>query len=539
MKIPVETGNHKTLKLLKKPPIDLVLLAVSLGIHLVLKSRTFHWYLSDENIYYYLARDLGFSHLPYRDFFYANPPLLLILLKVSGFLTGWTVLGLRLLPLLAHLAGGGLMFLIFRNRLGLLALVPAWVYWWSYDALRASTHSTGITETLVFGMFSLYLILQRRPGWAGFFWGLACWTKLYAVTLLPGIVLLVYLVNSSSPRQALLLFLRNLAIPVAALAVLGTCVAGGDFWKMNFSYHLAKDVAEDDTGEVFLSVLIRNQATVYILIAASIFAILSRWRPRKGSESAESVRNQASSWRTRLLTGCTEPGHPALWISVGGTLTISVLVFLFLQKKIFDFYLLLFLPGIGFLIAGLLMATPFGLNSGRSRFFRNAFLFFALALLAQSLVPRQYRLFIRDRVSYWDHEIRTFDDLAEWKPLVKPEEILMGDSGTVPVLALMTGARLALGEGDTNYMRFLTGMPTPTQFIAEAEQEGVDWLVVRGTRNREGRFRPSGMFTIEPFWDYASTRFEIHKTLGFGGSRAVVLMCRKIEPDSTVQQKEP
>ncbi|MCA9439583.1 MAG: hypothetical protein KC964_02165, partial [Candidatus Omnitrophica bacterium] len=71
----------------------------SLGFWLFLKSETFHWYLTDENIYYLLARNLGFATLPYRDFFYANPPFLLILLKISGFLFHWQVAGLRIIPI--------------------------------------------------------------------------------------------------------------------------------------------------------------------------------------------------------------------------------------------------------------------------------------------------------------------------------------------------------------------------------------------------------------------------------------------------------
>lgn len=485
---------------------------MSIGFHLYLKSRTFHWYLSDENIYYYLARDMGMDHLPYSGFFYANPPFLLVLLKASGVLTDWSVVGLRLVPLLCHLLVGVSFFFVFRGRLGLLALVPTWVCWWSYDALRASTHASGITETLGFCGIAFLFASQKRPVWAAVAWGVAFATKFYAVALFPAIALLAFL---STPERGFSRFARFIGPAAAAAAatfVLGLVVGGESYWTMNFSYHLAKDVVEDDVDEVFLSVLIRNQATAYILAAAAAWWLTGWMRIRPASP--------------------TPPEFPALrWLAVGVAAFLSVLIFLLLQKKIFDFYLLLFLPGAAFLLSGFLatacaQAAEARWETGR----RIAFLGFAFFLLSQSLLPREYRLFIRDRVSYWDHEIRTFDDLAEWKPLIQPDDTILGDSGTAPVVALMTGARLSLGEGDTNYMRFLAGMPTPSQFIAEADQEGVDWLVVRGTRTREGRFRPSGMFSIPEFRDYAAGEFEMHKALGFGGSRAVVLMRRKTNP---------
>ncbi len=54
-------------------------LLLAVGWFLLIKSYCFHWQVSDENIYYYMAwAAVDHGALPYRDFFFAHPPLHLL-----------------------------------------------------------------------------------------------------------------------------------------------------------------------------------------------------------------------------------------------------------------------------------------------------------------------------------------------------------------------------------------------------------------------------------------------------------------------------
>ena len=68
---------------------------------------------------------MGFNWIPYRDYFYANPPLHLLLLKTSGALMGWGVWGLRLVPIGGALLGGFAAYKMFRGRVTGYALLPS------------------------------------------------------------------------------------------------------------------------------------------------------------------------------------------------------------------------------------------------------------------------------------------------------------------------------------------------------------------------------------------------------------------------------
>jgi hypothetical protein len=505
------------------------------------KSTCFHWYLSDENIYYYLARDLSWNHLPYRDFFYANPPLLLFFLKLGGVLTGWSVVGVRLVPILSHVFAGFAILRIFSPLIGGLTLFPLAIYWFSYDSLRASTHATGIMETLVCIAWAYWAGFNRKIALSAFLLGIGLWIKTYTIVAIPGLVLLHYYLavrtQSLIPVKSgvdhikigmkeVSRFLGVILGLILLLFMVGTLVGGKAFWEMNVGYHLSKQPAEEKTLEVFQQVLYRNQGTLYVFLLTIILGVVGYFH-RSPSEKK----------------GMTLPW---LFLIVGTVHLLSVLVFLCLQGRIFDFYLLLFLPGLAFVTGGSLLwikspsnkpnesgqqAEVTGANPIQSGFSRYLWVLGVITLicLVHSLLPRTQRLFIRDLVSYWQHEARTVDALDRWNEVLTavPPSILTGDSGTAPLVALFSHARLALGEADTNQMRFQGGFPPPAEFIRRLEEERVQWLVVRGFKNRRDRFFPRGMFSLPELRQYAQDKFITIDTLRLDQETEVHLMRRK------------
>ena len=460
-------------------------------IYLFLKSKCFHWYLTDENIYYYLARDLSVGNLPYRDFFYANPPLLLPLLKVSGLLLNGGIFGLRLVPLLATFLAGLGLYLLMRTFIGRIAVIPLWVYWGSYDALRASTHATGINLTLMFVVWAFFLASRGRWVAVAVSVSLGLWTKTYAIVALPGVLAALWLFNRRAGKGTVLRALVVVVSSLVLLALLGSAIGGNAFWEMNLFYHLNKPLGSSGTYDTFHRVFGRNSGTGYVLLLACIVAlvgILSRALRRIRA------KGHLSRWEGNRLF----PRHPLALMATGFIHILTVFLFLIFQNRLFDFYFLLFLPGLGLLLGGLLgaargrgVAKSGGRDSWVLCILPGAL---TLLILAQPLLPSEKRLFLKGPVSYWEHEARTIDRLSQLKDIVSHPEgaTLCGDSSTAPLLATLAGIHLAGGEADTNSMRFRAGYPKPEDFIQKLEEHKVGWLLMRVARSESGRIRPVG-----------------------------------------------
>lgn len=502
-----------------------------LTIYLFLKSKCFHWYISDESIYYYMARDLGWSFLPYRDFFYANPPLLLFLLKLSGILTGWGIAGLRVVPILCHVLAGYAFYRILSLRLKWMVIIPLSIFWLSYDSLRASTHATGISETLAFLGGAFLLSFRGKPALAGLCLGLGLWTKTYAITGLPAVLVILWL-NEPDTR----VWLRNMGwslgvmvLMVVLLAVTGTLLGGQNFWDMNVFYHLSKQPTESGALSVFGQVWIRNQGSLYTLAATVLLWVIGWFISNRNQASHSPCVDDGST----DLTGRLPINEQWRYVIVGVVHFLAVLVFLGMQRRIFDFYLLLFLPALALVSGGFLgmalkrwsHAPTQGRRSALRKVCWVAYFVLSLAFLVHPMVPRQYRLFMRELVTYWQHEERTADELGKWKDLLTGENVVLaGDSGTAPIVALLSHQKLALGEADTNQMRFQGGFPSSEVYIQELKDAGVQWLIVRGRRTSKGRFIAGGMFSLPEFKAYAQTDFSQVDRLLLEGDTEVRLM---------------
>lgn len=513
---------------------------LSLSAYISIKSAGFHWYLADENIYYYLSKVLSWQNLPYQDFFYANPPVLLGLLKISGILSGWTVIGLHSVPILASCIAGITLFSILYSRICLFGLIPMWAYWMTYDALRASTHATGINVTLAFIVLAYLLAFRDRPLAASFFLGLALWTKFYAVTAIPGVALVVWMVPLREKRiRNLGKFILVTTILIGLLALFGTLIGGMSFWQMNFAYHLAKDVRPEGNWPKFQEVAKQNIDVLILVVITALYSIACL---RFKSSSALGNQRAEDKVPNRFLTGNAPDLLIASLVHLG-----TVTLFLVLQKKLFDFYFLLYMPGIALLMGALLVPVHKAfqaVTSQETRIRRLSFtvlyLLAATLLLVQPVLPRRIslgekvvspKLFNKDVVSYQEHEARHYDELAKLANILKDASptVLSGDSGTAPTIALLSESRLAGDEADTNIMRFQTGFPSPAKFIQHLESEDTEWLVVRGKRKKKG-FSPAGMFALKEFSSYANTEFEIREKVDFEREVTVMLMKRKSKP---------
>ena len=147
-------------------------------------SLTFRF--GDSNAYFYMADRLWRGVLPYRDYFLADPPLMIIIMGSLKLLVGKNILLLQAVPFLLEIASAGLLYLILKKEKNAFAFLAPLFYLFSFSILATSDFLTGVQFVNFFSLGAFYFYQKKRFKTSGFFWGLAILIKLYALFLLLG-----------------------------------------------------------------------------------------------------------------------------------------------------------------------------------------------------------------------------------------------------------------------------------------------------------------------------------------------------------------
>jgi hypothetical protein len=491
------------------------LLALAVACYAALRLYSFHHVDSDENIYFYMAVRTSFDGLqPYRDYFFAHPPLHLYLavaaFKLVAFIgsahgghpigaltgpTGWAEGGLALATAksLGSASGAITALFVYRaaRRFGALeALAAAACFLFAPDVLAACF--TGTMEAVAFLAIAVERVVAGRDRQAGLAFAAATAVALYAAPA--GLAVFVVLL-ALSRRRALALALWT-GVPLLLVHGAFVAWAGRAYFDAVFAYHFRKPPGG---GHLVggLAVLFRHDGAFLIAIPLALAASLLESRAPLRPEPIASLRGDP---RRQLVVFC--------FAAVAATLLV-----LAAGKAFFGFYLLtalatawrtrrsvqtaavatFILASVGAAGEGLAASTwlrrkelPDEAVGGvvEHRWRR------ARSLGALDGVVRA--LFFRDRQRLgerapgitrylWSMTYEPFDFAAEAavnvRRAVPATGTLFGESTVVPLVALASGRRLALDEADTNDMRFRSGVTPPAAFVARLRRAPPDAVI--------------------------------------------------------------
>lgn len=218
-------------------------IATILGLYGLLKTHGLRAADGDENIYFYMADLMAKGQLPYRDFFFAHPPMHLvvpaILFKVFGFSLP---LAKSIAPLAA--AGAGLFaWATARARLGRVAgVLTLAAFLFASELLKASTNLTGVNLTLLFIAGGTWAVLTDRVVLAGALLGLAASTGFYAIA---GFAVLLVLMLFRGLRPTLR-FAAGFAAVFGGINLIFWAIGGRGFVDGVYRYHLLKAAKDQD-----------------------------------------------------------------------------------------------------------------------------------------------------------------------------------------------------------------------------------------------------------------------------------------------------
>lgn len=419
------------------------------------KRYGFHYTVGgDENAYFYMARLMSEGKLFYRDFFFAHPPLQLLLLSGVYRVFGFQLIALKLTAVLPVLAGAIVIYLQFwKKKDGLTGIFFMIVFLFNYELLKITTHPFGLNLTSFFLLLSLYFFLEDRPLPCGIFWGSAAITGLYALPW--GVVPLgYYLLRRGGVRDGVR-FLGGFLVVFGAVNGLAILLFGQRYVTPVYIYHFLKPRGAELVADIYIRVIRRN-------ILIFFLPFLYCWVPRTGK-------------RTAILIAA-----------------LIYLVFLGALNPLFTQYFMLPIPFLSWIGAVSLTEVIRRFPSRRTRL---AGLVISVVILIGFSGDDLRRYIVHEKGTGFE----TGEECREFILRNSVDgDLIFGHVTTAPLLALMTGRDIALDMVDTNHMRFKAGLAGIEETLKKLDAEPrLKFFIIQESR-----------FWLEPRFQAFLSRYE-------------------------------
>ena len=145
----------------KKLPYSLIAIFVAFFLFIVYKGLALAQ-PGDENVYYYMAKLIAEGKVPYKDFFYAHPPLHIYILALVYKVFGFNLIALKTVPLISSLITSFFVFKIAKEKFGdYEALVASALFLFSYAVMFNSVFSFGIMTATMFLTIGFYFLAVK------------------------------------------------------------------------------------------------------------------------------------------------------------------------------------------------------------------------------------------------------------------------------------------------------------------------------------------------------------------------------------------
>jgi len=402
--------------------------------------------------------------IPYKDFFFAHPPLQIYLYGAVFKIFGFNLGILKFMSAAAAVIAAFFVQRVLREKSEMAAIIGVLLFFFSHSVLLFTSFPTGTEYVMMFSAAGFYYFLKRRSVMSGVLLGLGAVTGFLA--LIPAAILggWMFIRNLNDFRKFMTGFLAVFVL-VNGIFVLLT---KGTYITQTLTYNLLKPEGVLDTGRVITRVIGRNW---FVLIAAAtaIFA--------KGK------------LKSPVLI-------PAIIV---GVYAVAFTV----MNTVFDYYFMTMLPYLailaGFGIVGLLGTRKF-----------NKKIVYGAVLTAVVLVSAvNYNNFAgNDAYDFEDaREVANYirDNSAE-------DEKIFGDDQTTPLISLLSEREIAFDFIDSNDLRFRTGLEDADLFVERLREEGVRYFLVRRLNLGEGVKLTYGVTTLPEFDAYLKEKCEVTKT---------------------------
>ncbi len=222
---------------------ELLIPVLALGLFLMLKTHGMGASITDENIYFYMASKLGEGQWPYVDYFFAHPPLHVVLPGLLFSIIGFSLFLAKAIAPLACAVSGGALWSLARTHFGQVTAAVALIsFLFATEVLKASTNMTGVNLTVMWLLLGLWAWSTDRPRRAGLFFAASLSTGIYAAAAVCAALAL----GSFRSRKFRIELLGSTAAVFGLVNLLGWLLAPDAFIDGVYRYHGLKEA--DATG---------------------------------------------------------------------------------------------------------------------------------------------------------------------------------------------------------------------------------------------------------------------------------------------------
>lgn len=151
-------------------------------VFMTLKMFNMHAYAGDEAIYISQGKLIAEGFAPYKDFSMAHPPLQAVVIAVLYKIFGYNFALFRLIPSFWTLLSGFCLAVIVKKELGKMASFFAMAFFiLAYEPMRAAIHFTGVNMTIAILMMALLALRNNKVLVCALLCVFAVFTRLYAL----------------------------------------------------------------------------------------------------------------------------------------------------------------------------------------------------------------------------------------------------------------------------------------------------------------------------------------------------------------------
>lgn len=388
----------------------------------------------DENVYYYMAKSITQGQFPYKDFFYAHPPLHIIILAIAIKIFGVNFLALKSVNLLALLIASFFLYKtsleLFKNHFNdhhayLTSFLSLILFLFSFEIMFNATFSIGIAFALMFAMSSFYCIFTKRYFTGGLLGGLAGLTRFYAVVPILAILIFFFIkkLQEKQLKDFFSIFL-GFFISIGMAIIVLTLIFGDNFINPVLKYHLLKLKLPNQRFLVYKNVLYES----WPIISAFLLSFFIKNKER---------------------------------FQVFFFVIFVYLAFLLALNVPAEFYFSMMFPFMAIIGAYSLVELIRKIKAKPTRY---SVIFLVSALFLWSTAADA--AFIEKIVfSKFD----ALQPLTEKISSSNPQLKIFGDDSIIPLVGLVTNREIALNYFDSNEMRFTSGI---SNFYIFADQLG-------------------------------------------------------------------
>ena len=382
----------------------------------------------DENVYFYMGKLITEGKIPYRDFFYAHPPLHIYLLAAIYKIFGFNILALKSIPLISTLISSFFVFKIAKEKFGNLeAIISSLIFMFSYGIMFNSAFSLGVMTATMFMIIGGYFLLNKNNCYmAGLFFGLAAITRLLALIPIFVVLSMIFL----SDRNNFIKLSSAFLIIFLAVNIAYILLFGNDYITSVYKFHLIKTAGTDQNLKEYFDIVKLN----WILFLSALAFVF--------------VKNK----------------KPLIILTVP---SLIYLIFLLALNRLFGFYFVVVFPFLaiigGYSLVNLCKQLRISNKLKIAAVTAIALIFlWNLAADISFLQKRGFTGFERG------------NDLVDFINFNSDKNMLLfGDASVAPLLALMTNKKLALDFVDTNDQVFSSGIIDVNEVLARLKNDEI------------------------------------------------------------------